>query len=176
MAQQAVVTIGHPTLKRRAAPVVHVDDSVRGLIADLFDTMRAERGIGLAAPQVDDSRRVIVVDPTPMDAAGGRPLALVNPEICAYAGSCVFEEGCLSVPGVYAEVRRPERVQVHYLDAEGSSHTEEFTGLMARVVQHEIDHLDGMLFVDRLSKLRRVLLTRKLAESRESSSKRSVAL
>jgi peptide deformylase len=162
MAQRNILTYGHPTLKRPAAQVAEVDDGVRALVQDLFETMAAARGIGLAAPQVGDSRRVIVVDPTPMSPEGARPLALINPEIVAYAGSVVFEEGCLSVPGAYADVRRPETVRVRFVDPQGEEHTDAFDGFMARVVQHEMDHLEGVLFVDRLSAMRRTLLMRKL--------------
>jgi peptide deformylase len=132
------------------------------LVADLFETMAEERGIGLAAPQVNVGLRVIVVDPTPVAEEKARALALVNPEVRDYSGSTTLEEGCLSVPGVYAEVQRPERIRVHYRDPDGGEHEEEFVDLMARVILHEADHLDGKLFVDHLSPMRRSLLMRKL--------------
>jgi peptide deformylase len=161
MARRAIVTLGNETLTRRGARVEAFDGELHELIADLFETMAAARGVGLAAPQVAVSRRVAVVDPTPADPEHGRPLALVNPEIVAYSGTSVFEEGCLSVPGIYADVQRPERVRVKYQDETGETHEEEFEGFMARVVQHEIDHLSGALFIDRLSRLRRAWLLRR---------------
>ncbi|MBM3316358.1 MAG: peptide deformylase [Candidatus Eisenbacteria bacterium] len=166
MAVRRILTYGDPLLERRSAPVAGVDEKVRELVADLLETMDAERGIGLAAPQIGALRRVIVVHPRPEEEGSGRRLALINPEIVAYAGSCVFEEGCLSVPGTYAEVRRPERVRARYFDTGGEERIEEFDGLMARVVQHEIDHLDGVLFVERLAPMRLALLKRKLRGGR----------
>jgi peptide deformylase len=164
MAQRKILTYGNPTLKRISARVAGVDEAVRSLVADLFDSMYAARGVGLAAPQIDELLQVIVVDPTPLSPEGTRALALINPEVLAYAGSSVFEEGCLSVPGTFADVRRPETVRVRYLGAEGDERIEDFAGMMARVVQHELDHLHGILFVDRLSRMRRSLLTKRLRE------------
>jgi len=165
MARRAIITLGHPTLKRRAEAVEAFDEDLRTLIADLFETMAEARGIGLAAPQVDVSRRVIVVDPRAVDPEKGRALALVNPEIVAYAGSTVFEEGCLSIPGLYTDVRRSEQVTVRYADETGTVREEVFDGIMARVIQHERDHLDGVLFPDRVSSLRRAWLLRRYASA-----------
>lgn len=162
MSLRSIVVYGHPTLRQRAAEVTGFDEGLRGLLVDLFETMSEEHGIGLAAPQINVSRRVIVVDPTPVTEEQARALALVNPEILDYSGSAVLEEGCLSIPGVYADVRRPERIRVRYRDPDGGEHEEEFVDLMARVVLHETDHLDGKLFVDHLSPMRRTLLMRKL--------------
>jgi len=164
MAQRKILTYGHPTLKRKAARVAGVDESVRAIVKDLFDSMYAARGIGLAAPQIDELLAVIVVDPTPISPEGTRALALINPLVLSYAGSSVFEEGCLSVPGTFAEVRRPESVRVSYLGCDGDERIEDFAGMMARAVQHEMDHLQGVLFVDRLSRMRRSLLTKRLRE------------
>jgi peptide deformylase len=164
MAQRKILTYGNPTLKRIAVRAAGVDESVRAIVTDLFDSMYAARGVGLAAPQIDELLAVIVVDPTPLSPEGTRALALINPEVLAYAGSSVFEEGCLSVPGTYADVRRPETVRVRYLGVEGDERIEDFAGMMARVVQHEMDHLQGILFVDRLSRMRRSLLTKRLRE------------
>jgi peptide deformylase len=162
MAMRRILIYGDPILHQRAAPVREVDEGVRALVQDLFDTLGGARGIGLAAPQIGVLRRVIVVDPRPVERPGVRALALIDPEILGYEGSCVFEEGCLSLPGTYADVRRPERVTVRYLDREGREQIEEFESIMARVVQHEIDHLDGVLFIDRLPRMRRTLAQRKL--------------
>ena len=162
MAERPIILYGHPTLRLRAEPIGEFDGDVRALVDDLFDSMYADRGIGLAAPQVDVLKRVITVDPTATTDKGTRVLALVNPEVLEYSGASRLEEGCLSIPGVYAEVRRPERIQVAFRDVDGQEHEEEFEGLMARVIQHEVDHLDGKLFVDHLSAMRRSLLMRKL--------------
>jgi peptide deformylase len=162
MSLKTVIVYGHATLRECAAEVTEFDDTLRQLVADLFETMVEERGIGLAAPQINVGRRVIVVDPTPVTEDGTRPLALVNPQIVDYSGNAALEEGCLSIPGVYAEVQRPARIRVQYRDPAGQAHEEEFTDLMARVILHEADHLDGKLFVDHLSPMRRSLLTRKL--------------
>jgi peptide deformylase len=176
MARRAIVTLGHPTLKRRSDPVATFDPELRELIADLVETMGEAHGIGLAAPQIDVPRRVIVVDPSPIDPEKGRPLALVNPEIVAYAGSSVFEEGCLSIPGLYTEVRRPEQVTVRYADETGTVREEVFDGIMARVIQHERDHLDGILFPDRVSGLRRAWLLRRYASQSPGVPERATAL
>lgn len=162
MAERRIILYGHPTLRARTDAVTAFDESLRALVDDLFLTMQAERGIGLAAPQVDVMLRVIAVNPRPVEGEEVRALAMVNPEIIEYSGSISLEEGCLSVPGVYAEVRRPERIRVRYSDVDGQAHEEGFAGIMARVIQHEIDHLDGKLFVDRLSPMRRSLLARRL--------------
>jgi len=176
MARRAIVTLGHPTLKRNCAPVEVFDAELRELIADLFETMHAARGIGLAAPQVDVTRRVIVVDPSPIDPERGRRLALVNPEIVSYSGSSLFEEGCLSIPGVYTDVRRPERVTVRYADETGTVREEAFDGIMARVIQHERDHLDGILFLDRVSRMRRAWLLRRHVAQPPGTPERASAL
>lgn len=177
MARRAILTLGHPTLKRRAEAVAIFDADLRALIADLFETLGEAHGIGLAAPQIDVSRRVIVVDPSAVDPEKGRPLALVNPEIVAYAGSTLYEEGCLSIPGLYTDVRRPAEVTVRYADEAGNVREEVFDGIMARVIQHERDHLDGVLFPDRVSSLRRAWLLRRYAsESSGGAPKRAPAL
>jgi peptide deformylase len=139
-----------PFLSRKAVPVKKVDERVQELIRDLFDTMYESDGIGLAATQVGVDRRVIVLDVSPTDETGV-PIALVNPEILGVEGpitACV--EGCLSVPGVRAEVLRPETVVVRGLDGQGEPVTLRTGGILARALQHEIDHLDGVLFIDRI--------------------------
>jgi peptide deformylase len=176
MARRTIVTLGNATLQRRAAPVDAFDAPLRELIADLFETMAAARGVGLAAPQIEVGRRVAVIDPSSADPENARPLALVNPEIVSYSGSAVFEEGCLSVPGVYADVMRPASVRVRYQDETGETHEETFEGIMARVAQHEIDHLEGTLFVYRLSRLRRAWLLRRYGAAQGGGAARPVAL
>ena len=139
-----------PFLSRRAAPVSSVDGRVRTLIRDMFETMYAAEGVGLAAPQVGVGKRVIVVDVSPVDREV-LPVALVNPEILERKGSVVCEEGCLSVPGVQGEVLRAETVIVRGLDGEGNPVQLQAGGILSRALQHEIDHLDGVLFIDRIS-------------------------
>ena len=146
-------------LRNVAKPVAQVDDSVRQLIDDMFETMYQAPGIGLAAIQVNQPRRVIVVD---ISEERNQPLALVNPEILDRQGEEEMDEGCLSVPGVYEKVQRAERVRVRALDREGKSFEMEVDGLLAVCIQHEIDHLDGKLFVDYLSNLKRQRIRKKL--------------
>jgi peptide deformylase len=132
------------------------------LVQDLFDTMRADKGIGLAANQVGELRRVAVVD-----TGDGQPIVLINPVIIEQDGSVVAEEGCLSIPDIFAEVQRASQVVVETTTAEGARQRHEATELTARAVQHEIDHLDGILFLDRLSPLKRRLLLRKWEKLRK---------
>lgn len=146
-------------LRNTAAPVAAVDDAVRRLIDDMFETMYDAPGIGLAAIQVNDPRRVIVVD-TSEDRS--QPLALVNPEILSRDGEEEMDEGCLSVPGVYETVKRADRIRVRALDRNGETFEMDADGLLAVCIQHEIDHLDGKLFVDYLSNLKRQRIRKKL--------------
>ena len=154
-------------LRNVAKPVAKVDDSVRKLIDDMFETMYQAPGIGLAAIQVNQPRRVIVVD---ISEERNQPLALVNPEILDTQGEEEMDEGCLSVPGVYEKVQRAERVRVRALDRDGKSFEMEVDGLLAVCIQHEIDHLDGKLFVDYLSNLKRQRIRKKLEKEARLSS------
>lgn len=148
--------MGDPVLREKAAPVACVTDEIRTLIADMFDTMYAEEGVGLAAPQVGVGQRVIVVDPRDEDI---EPFALVNPEIAELGEELVRdEEGCLSIPGLKEIVERPATVRVEALNIEGERVSIAADHLLARILQHEVDHLDGILFVDRVSALKRKLL------------------
>ena len=156
-------------LRNVAKPVAQVDDSVRKLIDDMLETMYEAPGIGLAAIQVNQPRRVIVVD---ISEERNQPLALVNPEILEKHGEEQMEEGCLSVPGVYEPVQRAERVRVKALDRDGGAIEMEADGLLAVCIQHEIDHLDGKLFVDYLSNLKRQRIRKKIEkEARQSVDK-----
>ena len=156
-------------LRNVAKPVAQVDDKVRQLIDDMFETMYQAPGIGLAAIQVDEPRRVIVID---ISEDRSQPLALINPEILARDGEEEMDEGCLSVPGVYETVQRAERIRVRALDREGKAFELDVDGLLAVCIQHEIDHLDGKLFVDYLSSLKRQRIRKKLEkESRQSGDK-----
>jgi peptide deformylase len=144
--------LGSPVLRQRSAEVGPVDDELRRLVDDMFETMDAARGVGLAANQVGVARRVAVVD------ADGDRFAMIDPVIVETEGSATAEEGCLSIPEIYADVTRPERVVIEAFDREGTRYRREATGLKARAIQHEIDHLDGILFLDHLSLMRRQML------------------
>ena len=148
--QRTILTYPDPFLATTAAPVAKVDDSVRTLVRDLFETMYAANGVGLAATQVGAGKRVIVIDISPVEEEAA-PLALVNPEIVESQGCVLGLEGCLSVPGVEGEVARAETVLVRGMDEKGSPVTVRAQGLLARAIQHEIDHLDGILFIDKLT-------------------------
>jgi peptide deformylase len=149
---------GDPVLRRRAEPVQDITDEIRAIIRDMIDTMYAEVGIGLAAPQVGISLRVIVVD----EEKGRGPRALVNPEVTNQGGRVVAEEGCLSIPGIFAPVERAEWLHVKAHDEKGDPVSLDARGLLARVIQHEIDHLDGLLFIDRLEPVLRDRIKRRI--------------
>jgi len=147
--------LGSPVLRQRSDDVATVDDDVRRFIDDMFETMEAAKGVGLAANQVGVARRVAVVD------AEGRRFAMVNPRIVQAEGRATAEEGCLSIPDVYGDVTRPSTVVLEALDRDGQPFRMEASGLVARAIQHEIDHLDGILFLDHLGALRRAMLLKK---------------
>lgn len=167
MALRDIRIIGDPVLSRRADPVERVDEEIVRLARDMVETLHAAPGVGLAAPQVGVGRRVIVVDLS----VGEDPDALhivVNPEIVAKEGESVCEEGCLSVPDIREKVARPYRVVVRGLDLEGRPVEIEGEDLLARAFCHEIDHLDGILFVEKLSPLKRALVRKKLKKNAAS--------
>jgi peptide deformylase len=161
MSIRPVRIYGDPVLRQRAAEVTAHDDELRQLVADLRETMHAYHGVGLAANQVGVAQRVAVVD-VPIDDERRAAYTLVNPEIVSRSGSEVGEEGCLSIPGIYDDVTRSTRVEVRALDEAGRPFELIAEGYLARAIQHEIDHLDGVLFVDRLSPLKRQFLRRAL--------------
>jgi len=150
-------------LRKKAVPVDLVDDMLRQLIDDMFETMYEAPGIGLAATQVDVHRRLLVAD---VSAEKDEPQVLINPEILEKDGSTVTEEGCLSVPGYFEEVERAEHIKVRFLDREGKQQEREFEGLLAVCVQHEMDHLEGKLFVDYLSEIKRQRIRKRLDKDR----------
>ena len=165
MALLEILQAPHPVLKTKAKPVARVDDGLRRLAADMFETMYKAPGIGLAAPQVGVSERLIVLDVADGDERG--PMTLVNPEIVWRSSDrATAEEGCLSLPGHFADVTRPQQLKVSYLTEQGLERQLEAEGLLARCVQHEIDHLDGILFVDHLTALKRNMILRKLIKTR----------
>lgn len=155
MAVLPIRVLGDPILRERTMPVAAVTDELRALIDDMFETMYAAEGIGLAAPQVGRSERITVVD------VDDEPLVLVNPEITARDGAERAEEGCLSIPEIYGEVERASHIVVRALDRHGSPYERAASALLARCIQHEVDHLDGKLFLDYLSPLKRRLAARK---------------
>ena len=154
-----------PRLKQVAAPVADLSDARRELARDMLETMYAAPGIGLAAPQVGVLERLVVVDCTKDDNEPPAPLVMFNPEVLAVSDDLnTYEEGCLSIPEQYAEVTRPAEVRVGWLDADGTPRERDFDGLWATCVQHEIDHLDGKLFIDYLKPLKRQMITRRMVK------------
>ncbi|MGM0562201.1 MAG: peptide deformylase [Pseudomonadota bacterium] len=175
MALLPIVTAPDPVLKTKAKPVERVDDAIRKLMDDMLETMYAAPGIGLAAPQVGVSKRVIVVDVTSEDEER-KPLLMANPELIQVSDhDASYEEGCLSVPEYFGEVARPAEIRVRYIDRENEIRELEADGLLATCIQHEIDHLDGILFLDHLSSLKRNMVLRKLLKAKKTHSLPSYA-
>lgn len=152
MSLRSLHLFGSPVLRQRGIEVKTIDDEVRRLVDDMFETMDAAKGVGLAANQVGVARRVAVVD------AEGDRFVMIDPTILEAEGRATAEEGCLSIPDIYGDVTRPDRVVIEALDQGGSRYRKEATGLKARAIQHEIDHLDGILFLDHLSLIKRQML------------------
>ncbi len=163
MATLEILHFPDPRLRTRAKPVARVDEAVRQLIDDMFETMYAAPGIGLAATQVNVHQRIIVID---VSEDKDQPLVLVNPVISQTSGSEEMEEGCLSVPGVFETVQRAQQITVSALNRDGEAFELEVDGLLAVCIQHEIDHLDGKLFVDYLSSLKRERIRKRIAKSK----------
>ena len=156
-----IITIPDPILRKKALPVERVDDAVRRLAGDMLDTMYDAPGVGLAAPQVGISRRLIVLD-TSEEEDVKRPLVLINPEIVTLGPEKrVYEEGCLSIPDIKVEIERPASLTVCFLDRDGKSQELAATGLLATAIQHEVDHLEGRLIIDFLSRLKRDIIVRR---------------
>jgi len=161
MALLPILRFSDPRLKKIAAPVTKIDDSIRQLIADMAETMYEAPGIGLAATQVDVHKQVVVID---ISEDRNDLLALINPRIENFQGQQEGEEGCLSVPGIFEKVERAEQVTVHYQDADGQARTLVADGLLAVCIQHELDHLNGTVFVDHLSQLKQTRIRNRLAK------------
>lgn len=154
-----------PRLKKLAQPVDDLSDELRTLADDMLKTMYEAPGIGLAAPQVGILQRLIVLDCVKEEGQKSRPLIMFNPQVIASSDTeNTYEEGCLSIPDQYADVTRPAEVDVRWIDRDGTEQTERFDGLWATCVQHEIDHLDGKLFIDYLKPLKRQMITRKMVK------------
>ena len=170
MKKLEIIEAPHPILRAPTRPVERFDGRLRELADAMLEAMYAAPGIGLAAPQVGESDRLCVIDLAHREEDPA-PMALVNPEIAWRSEKFeVAEEGCLSLPGHFADVRRPDAVRVRYQDLEGQERTIEGDGLLARCLQHEIDHLDGVLFIDHLSALKRDMIIRKLNKQRRTRS------
>ena len=178
MAIRPIVEVPDPLLRQKSVPVESVDDDLRALIADMFETMYAAPGIGLAAIQVGIPKRVLVIDLQEPEEEGGDPVkdprVFINPEIVEHSDREVpYTEGCLSVPDQFADVDRPDRIRARWLDEKGESHDEVIEGLLATCLQHEMDHLEGILFIDHLSRLKREMILKKLAKQRKEQEKRA---
>lgn len=169
MAKLDIITAPDPRLKVKCKPVAHVDARVRRLMDDMLESMYAAPGIGLAAPQVGVPWRVLVID-IAGEGAEPQPLRMANPELLWVSDEdVVCNEGCLSVPEHYADVARPKAIRVRYLDHEDEIRELEAEGLLATCIQHEMDHLDGILFIDRISALKRNIILRKLLKARKAA-------
>ena len=170
MALLPILRYPDPKLHTKALPVTVTDDTIRRLVADMAETMYEAPGIGLAATQVDWHHQLLVIDITEDRSA---PRVFINPEILSKEGKAAGQEGCLSVPGIYDDVQRAERVRVRYQDADGATHEEDLDGLLAVCLQHEMDHLEGKLFVDYLSDLKRERIRKKLDKDRKERASRT---
>lgn len=174
MAILPILEVPDPRLRTVSTPVEDVNDELRTLIADMFETMYEAPGIGLAAIQVGVPKRVIVMDLQEEEDAEGKPVkeprVFINPEILDPSDDqSIYTEGCLSVPDQYADVERPARCRVKWLDAQGVAHDQVFEGLLATCIQHEMDHLEGVVFIDHLSRLKRDMILKKLAKARKAA-------
>ena len=164
MAKLPILEFPDPRLRTLAKPVAQVDDALRQLVDDMLETMYAAPGIGLAATQVNVHQQLLVLD---VSEDHNQPMVFINPEILRAEGHQVYQEGCLSVPGIFADVKRAERIAVKALDRDGKAFELEAEGLLAVCIQHEMDHLAGKVFVDYLSPLKRELVRKKLAKQRK---------
>jgi peptide deformylase len=174
MALLPILEVPDPRLRQVSTPVAEVNDELRALIADMFETMYAAPGIGLAAIQIGVPQRLLVIDLQEPEEEGGEPVrdprVFINPEILGHSDRDVpYTEGCLSVPDQYAEVDRPDRIRARWLDEQGVRHEEEIDGMLAVCLQHEMDHLEGILFIDHLSRLKREMILRKIAKARQKA-------
>ena len=172
MAIRRIYETPDPVLRQISKPVETFDDALKTLVADMFETMYDAPGIGLAAVQVGEAIRMLVIDLQEPEEEGGEPVrdprVFVNPEILWTSDHEIpYTEGCLSVPEQYAEVMRPDRIRAKWQDVEGKQYEEEIDGLLAVCLQHEMDHLEGVLFIDHLSKLKRDMVLKKLAKTRK---------
>jgi peptide deformylase len=178
MAIRQIVEVPDPRLRQISSPVEEVTDEIRELVSDMFETMYAAPGIGLAAIQVGVPKRVLVIDLQEPEEEGGEPVrdphVFINPEILEHSDQDVpYTEGCLSVPDQFAEVDRPDRIRARWLDLDGKVREEEIEGLLATCLQHEMDHLNGVLFIDHLSRLKRDMILKRLTKLRKEQQKKA---
>lgn len=173
MAVRQILEAPDPRLRVKSKPVEAIDDGVRGLVSDMFDTMYDAKGIGLAAIQIGEPLRLLVIDLQEDGPDGERvsdPRVFVNPEIVDPADETnIYNEGCLSVPDQYADVERPATCRARWQDLDGVQHDERIEGMLATCLQHEMDHLEGILFIDHLSRLKREMVLRKLAKLKKAA-------
>lgn len=174
MAIRPILEAPDPRLRTKSTPVAGVDDELRALIGDMFETMYDAPGIGLAAIQVGVPQRVLVIDLQEDEDAEGKPIrnprVFINPELYDPSEEqSVYNEGCLSVPDQYAEVERPAMIHARWLDEKGEAHDAQLDGLLATCLQHEMDHLEGILFIDHLSRLKRDMIMKKLNKARKAA-------
>ncbi|MBX2805525.1 MAG: peptide deformylase [Hyphomicrobiales bacterium] len=170
MAKLDIIQFPEPILRETAAPVEQIDEDTLRLLDDMLETMREAPGVGLAAPQIGLSRRIFVMDPS-REEEDPTPYFILNPEILERGDELrVYEEGCLSMPGIYAEVSRPACILMRYVNRNGEQREDWFEGHAATIAQHEFDHLNGVMFVDHLSRLKRDVLVRKFRKLRKSDS------
>jgi peptide deformylase len=167
MTKLVILEYPDPKLRKKAEPVAQVDDALRQLADDMLETMYAANGVGLAATQVDVHKRMIVLDASD---SRDKPLVLINPELMSAEGKAVSEEGCLSLPGIYDKLARATQIRVRALGRDGQPFEMDADGLLAVCIQHEIDHLEGKVFVDYLSELKRQLIRRRLEKERKQRS------
>jgi peptide deformylase len=165
MAKLTILEFPDPRLRTKAVPIESFDAALRQLIDDMLETMYAAPGIGLAATQVDVHRELLVLD---VSESKDQPMVFINPRILQREGEQVYQEGCLSVPGIYADVTRANQIRVHALDRHGAAFSIDADGLLAICIQHEIDHLEGKVFVDYLSPLKRDMVRKKLEKNKRS--------
>ncbi len=156
-----IVTYGNDVLRKKAAPVQEIDQEIKDLVADMIATLKDANGLGLAAPQVGEAKRIFIVDLSPVDLTEDVRV-FINPEIIEASGEITMEEGCLSFPGIFQKLTRPQRIRVKATDLTGSEFELEADGILARAILHEYDHLDGKLFIDYLSSLSRAMLSGRL--------------
>ncbi len=172
MALRYIVKYGHPVLRLKAREIKKIGDSIRNLAEDMIETMEAAEGIGLAAPQIAEPITLFVINYGLIEE-DAPPKTYINPVILKEEGDFNMEEGCLSIPDIREDVVRPENIKIKYQDLDGLEHEEECSGMLARVLQHEVDHLNGVLFIDRISQIKRKLLSKKLkaivAQSKEEA-------
>ena len=178
MAVLPIIEAPDPLLREVSSPLDSVTDETRALVADMFETMYAAPGIGLAAIQVGVPKRLLVIDLQEPEEEGGepvrRPMVFINPEIIEHSETVQpYTEGCLSVPEQFAEVERPDRIRARWLDEKGERHEEVLDGLLAICLQHEMDHLEGILFIDHLSRLKREMILKKLLKARKDQPKKA---